>query len=296
MRDASAGRGAQRVLLWVGVTLIAVWTVFPFFWTLWASLMTEKELIEGLTHWIKAPTLDHYRKIFGLAESDSIFGGQTKAVARGFLNSTLVGLPTAIISVAVAALAGYALGRFRFRGKDASLMGLLTTRTLPPIAILIPYFALFSAVGLVGTYYGLILTYLTSTIPLLSWILMGYFATLPIEVERAARMDGCSRLQVLRRVIMPMAAPGIAAAFIIAFLFCWNELLFGIILTGGTPAQTLSPALLALSPLMPGFRTEFVLFAAASVLSTVPPLLLALFFQRYITGLNIVDPVTVATD
>ena len=159
MKDAFARRGAQGVLLGVGVVLIAVWTVFPFFWTLWASLM-----------------------------------------------------------------------------------GLLTTRTLPPIAILIPYFALFSAVGLVGTYYGLILTYLTSTIPLLSWILMGYFATLPIEVERAARMDGCSRLRVLRRVILPMAAPGIAAAFIIAFLFCWNELLFGIILTGGTPAQTLSPA------------------------------------------------------
>jgi multiple sugar transport system permease protein len=296
MKHGSAGGRGQRIALVVAVVLVATWTIFPFFWTVWASLMTEKELIDGLTHWIREPTLEHYGKIMGLVESGSIFGGQTKAVARGFVNSTIVGLPTALVSVAVAALAGYALGRFRFRGKDASLLVLLTTRTLPPIAILIPYFAVFSAVGLVGTYHGLMLTYLTSTIPLLSWILMGYFATLPIEVERAARMDGCGRLKVLWHVILPMAAPGIAAAFIIAFLFCWNELLFGIILTGGTPAQTLSPALLALSPLMPGFRTEFVLFAAASILSTVPPLLLALFFQRYITGLNIVDPVTVATD
>ncbi len=114
---------------------------------------------------------------------------------------------------------------------------------------------------------------------------MGYFATLPSDIERAARIDGCSRLGVLWYVMIPMALPGISAAFIIAFLFCWNELLFGIILTGGSTAQTLSPALQTISQ-------NIVLFAAASTLSIIPPLFLALFFQRFITRLNIVDPIS----
>ena len=164
---------------------------------------------------------------------------------------------------------------------------------LPPVAILIPYFTMFRTVGLVGDPGGLILTYLTGIIPLLSWVLMGYFATLPLEVERAARIDGCSRLKVLWYIIIPMAAPGISAAFIIAFLFAWNELLFGIILVGGTKWQTLSPALLAISPLTAVGYSPIALFSAASTLSILPPLILALIFQRYITRLNIVDPVTV---
>ena len=129
------------------------------------------------------------------------------------------------------------------------LFALLFTRVLPPIAVLIPYYSFFQAVGLIGSPVGLFLTYLTGITPLLAWILMGYFATLPIEVERAARVDGCGRLQVLWHIIVPMAMPGISAAFIIAFLFCWNELLFGIILVGGTGGQTLSPTLLAIGPL-----------------------------------------------
>ena len=118
---------------------------------------------------------------------------------------------------------------------------------LPPIAILIPYYTFFRSLGLIGNQGGLILTYLTGITPLLAWILMGYFATLPADIERAARIDGCSRLGVLRHVMIPMAMPGISACFIIAFLFCWNELLFGIILTGGSNAQTLSPALQTVS-------------------------------------------------
>ena len=120
---------------------------------------------------------------------------------------------------------------------------------------------------------------------------MGYFATLPVEVERAARVDGCSRLQVLWCVIVPMAMPGISAASIIAFLFCWNELPFGIILMGGTGGQTLSPALLAIGPLAASGVYLMVLFAAANKRSVAPPLVLALIFERFLTRLNIVDPI-----
>ena len=277
----------------LSVLFVLLWTVVPFFWMLWASFMTESELTEGIVQTIDDPTLDHYKRIFGHAEEEAIFGGQTKLIGRGFLNSLIVALPTAIIGTAIATLAGYAFGRFQFPAKTGLLFGLLLTRVLPPVAILIPYFTMFRTVGLVGDPGGLILTYLTGIIPLLSWVLMGYFATLPLEVERAARIDGCSRIKVLWYVIIPMAAPGISAAFIIAFLFAWNELLFGIILVGGTQWQTLSPALLAISPLTAVGYSPIALFSAASALSIVPPLILALIFQRYITRLNIVDPVTV---
>ena len=121
---------------------------------------------------------------------------------------------------------------------------------------------------------------------------MGYFATLPVKIERAAQLDGCSWLGVLWHIILPMVAPGISTAIFIAFLFSWNELQFGIVLTGETGAQTLSPVLLAISPLTATGYSGIELFSAASGLSILPPLLLALFFQRYIIRLSIVNPVT----
>ena len=282
-----------KLFVALSVLFVLLWTIVPFFWMLWASFMTDSELSEGIVQRIDEPTLEHYKRIFGHADKEAIFGGQTKLIGQGFLNSLVVALPVAIIGTAIATLAGYAFGRFHFPAKTGLLFGLLLTRVLPPVAILIPYFTMFRTVGLVGDPGGLILTYLTGIIPLLSWVLMGYFATLPLEVERAARIDGCSRLKVLWYVIIPMAAPGISAAFIIAFLFAWNELLFGIILVGGTKWQTLSPALLAISPLTAVGYSPIALFSAASALSIAPPLILALIFQRYITRLNIVDPVTV---
>ena len=282
-----------KLFVALSVLFVLLWTMVPFFWMLWASFMTDSELSEGIVQAIDEPTLEHYKRIFGHADKEAIFGGQTKLIGQGFLNSLIVSLPVAIIGTAIATLAGYAFGRFHFPAKTGLLFGLLLTRVLPPVAILIPYFTMFRTVGLVGDPGGLILTYLTGIIPLLSWVLMGYFATLPLEVERAARIDGCSRLKVLWYVIIPMAAPGISAAFIIAFLFAWNELLFGIILVGGTQWQTLSPALLAISPLTAVGYSPIALFSAASALSIAPPLILALIFQRYITRLNIVDPVTV---
>ena len=286
----------QRLLLWLGVAGILVWTLLPLVWTFWASLMTERQIVGGLVQRIDSPSLESYKAVLGIAEAGAAYSGQAARVSLGFANSAIVSIPVAIIATAIAVLAGYAFGRFRFPAKTALLFTLLMTRMLPPVAILIPYFLLFAALGLVGNPIGLIIIYLTGVVPLLTWLLMGYFANLPVEVERAARIDGCSRLGVLWYIMIPMAAPGITAAFIIAFLFAWNELLFAIVLTGGTTAQTLSPAIIGLSPTTGGFTPGYPMFAAASMISVVPPLVLAAIFQRYITGLNIVDPVTVGQD
>ena len=280
-----SGIARLRVCVIAAGLLVVLWTILPFFWMVWASLMNKPEIVEGIVQTIDAPTFENYARILGIAETDALFGGQTRQIGLGFLNSLIVALPTALAATAIATVAGYAFGRFDFSGRMGLLFALLVTRVLPPIAILIPYYTFFRSLGLIGNQGALILTYLTGITPLLAWILMGYFATLPADIERAARIDGCSRLGVLRHVMIPMAMPGISASFIIAFLFCWNELLFGIILTGGTTAQTLSPALQTVSQ-------NVVLFASASTLSILPPLFLALFFQRFITRLNIVDPIS----
>jgi multiple sugar transport system permease protein len=220
------------------------------------------------------------------------------AVTRGFINSAVVAVLVAAIATASSVAGGYAFGRFRFPFQNTLLFVLLSVRVLPPIAVLIPYFVILSALHLIGTYFSLVVTYVTAVVPLLTWVLTGYFASLPVEIERAARIDGCGRLQALWHVTIPMALPGVVAAFVIAFLAAWNELLFGIVLTGGTAKQTLSPALLAFSPTMPsgGANLGMTLFAAGSVLSTIPPLILALLVQRYITRLNIADPVMLRGD
>jgi multiple sugar transport system permease protein len=285
----------ERAVLWVSIALVIAWTFVPILVMVWASLMPFNALMNGgLFQWPSGMSFANYEAILGIATINEVFGGQPVAVGRGFVNSAIVAIPVAVIGTAMAIIGGYVFGRYRFPFKSTLLFALLSVRLLPPIAVLIPYFVVLSALHLVGTYLGLTVTYLTAVVPLLTWVLMGYFASLPIEIERAARIDGWGRLGALWHVTMPMAMPGIAAAFAIAFLTAWNELLFAVVLTGGTAKQTLSPALLAFSPTMPsgGANLGMTLFAAGSVLSTIPPLILALLVQRYITRLNVADPMT----
>jgi multiple sugar transport system permease protein len=290
---------AERAVLWVGIPLVIAWTFLPIVAMVWASLMPFNALINGgLLQWPSGMGFANYRAVLGIATINQIFGGQPMAVARGFINSAVVAVLVAAIATAISVVGGYAFGRFRFPFQNTLLFVLLSVRVLPPIAVLIPYFVILSALHLIGTYFSLVVTYVTAVVPLLTWVLMGYFASLPVEIERAARIDGCGRLQALWHVTIPMALPGVVAAFVIAFLTAWNELLFGIVLTGGTAKQTLSPALLAFSPTMPsgGANLGMTLFAAGSVLSIIPPLILALLVQRYITRLNIADPVMLRGD
>ena len=289
----------ERAVLWVGIPLVIAWTFLPIVAMVWASLMPFNALINGgLLQWPSGMGFANYRAVLGIATINQIFGGQPMAVARGFINSAVVSVLVAAIATAISVVGGYAFGRFRFPFQNTLLFVLLSVRVLPPIAVLIPYFVILSALHLIGTYFSLVVTYVTAVVPLLTWVLTGYFASLPVEIERAARIDGCGRLQALWHVTIPMALPGVVAAFVIAFLAAWNELLFGIVLTGGTAKQTLSPALLAFSPSMPsgGANLGMTLFAAGSVLSTIPPLILALLVQRYITRLNIADPVMLRGD
>lgn len=286
----------NRVLLYITIIMIAIWTLMPIYWMLNLSLQFERTIYTTPTYLFPpAPTDYWYRLILSLPTRENITmaGGSVgfmtaEHVGRGLKNSIIVAFPTSLITIAVASMAGYAFGRVKFRYKNAYLFMLLASQTLPPISVVLPYFIMFQALKLAGTIHGLIITYLSTTIPLVTWILLGFFAGLPIEVERAARTDGCSRFQALRKVVLPMAAPGIIAGWVFAFITSYNEFMFAWILATGTPAETLPPALTGLF-----FQdTTVPEMSAAVMLSLMPVIVFAMILQKYMTQLRIVDPVT----
>jgi len=257
--------------------------------------MFEAEISSVPFHYIPEEiTWSNYAVILGY-QVETIYGtvgpsGYAPAIIRGLVNSIIVSLPATVLALLISIPVGYAFARYVFPRKNTLLMILLFSRALPPISIVIPYFIFFKTIGLLGSTYGLSLIYLTITVPLSVWILTGFFSTLPIEIEKAARVDGCGRMRALLRVTIPMASSGIAAVGILIFLLCWNEFLFAYILTNGTPAQTLPPVL-------PGMLTTYHVYnnelAAAAVLSIIPPILIGALFGRYIIRLKIVDPLTI---
>jgi multiple sugar transport system permease protein len=282
----------RRVLTYFCAILLAVWTLVPIYWLLNMSFMFQTELLSVPTHlYPHDPNLSNYVRIFG-GSADGPTGepllpvGQAPALKRGLVNSAIAALTVTALTMLVALPVAYALGRLRFRGKTAMLFAIITTRSYPPIAIVIPFAYLYIRWELQGTLRGLMLIYFTLTVPMVVWVLTGFFASLPRTVEAAARVDGNTRFQAFYRVILPMAWPGIAVATAISFMVCWNEFAFAQFLTAGSNAQTFPPILPAMF-FQISMPTEM---AAASIVGIVPPAILAYLFQRRIRSLNLVDP------
>ena len=147
--------------------------------------------------------------------------------------------------MAVTVPAGYALGRLRLRGRSALVGLLLGSRTLPPVSVALPYYFYFTALHLRGTIAGLVIIQMSITIPIVTWVLMGFFSALPRDIEMSARMDGCTRFQAFYRALLPLAAPGIAASAVIAFLFSWNDFFYSWLISSGSPAPTYNTFLTA---------------------------------------------------
>jgi multiple sugar transport system permease protein len=271
------------------------WSLVPILYLLDISLMWPVEIFTVPTHLVPYnPTLNNYLNSVGIPTVNPYTGvmsaaGLAPLIRLGIMNSGMIALIVTIITLAVAAPAGYVLGRYNLPHKNKLLFLLVGSRSLPPVTILVPYYFFFAILGLHGTILGMVIAYLGITLPIVTWILMGFFGTLPVETEKAARVDGMSRTQALIRVVIPMAAPGIGATGIMTFLISWNEYVFAWVLASGTPAQTL-PATIG-SMFMQW--AEINIMAASVMIGMVIPIAIAIFFQRYITQLRIVDPVTV---
>jgi multiple sugar transport system permease protein len=212
--------------------------------------------------------------------TSAIVGGRAaEDMLPGMLNSLIAALGTAAINLVLGTLAGYSLARLRFRGQGALLGVYLGSRMVPGIALIVPLYLTLKNLGMLDHLSALVMTYVTFTLPFTIWLLKNYFQTIPRSLEEAAFMDGCSWLQMLIKVLLPVAMPGLVSAAMFAFMTAWNDYLFAVILTSTTASKTL-PVVVA------GFATDVTtqrtLMATGGVLAIIPPLALAFLFQRLI--------------
>jgi multiple sugar transport system permease protein len=196
-------------------------------------------------------------------------------------NSLIVALAVVVLNLLVAVPAAYAMAKIRFRGRSASIYFMLTTRVIPDIALVVPFFLFIRKLGLLDNVLSLVITYLAITVPFSVFILLGYFESLPDELDKAARVDGCSRLQALVRVFLPLALPSLVAVMLFTFLTSWNEFLLALMFTQ-TPASQTMPIIVA--SFTSDFTISFSFINAAGVLAVVPPVILAIVFERYIVS------------
>jgi ABC-type glycerol-3-phosphate transport system permease component len=202
--------------------------------------------------------------------------------AKYFRNSAVVACSTVVFTLLLAIPAAYGFARYRFRGRRLLLMGLLLLYLIPPIVLLVPLLIIFKSLGLINTYRGLILAEASSTIPFAVWLLVGFFAALPRELEEAAMVDGCSPLGALMRVILPLSTPGIVAAGLFIFIVAWNDFLYAFLFASGEGVKTL-PVVMRMF-----VRGESGVFwgtvMASAALTTLPVAAVFLFFQKYLIG------------
>ena len=206
--------------------------------------------------------------------------GEALSLIPALRNSFIVSIAVMLINVIFSTLAAYTYARLRFRGRDITYAFILTSRLIPAISVAIPIFVLIDRLGLLDTRSALILVYVAFTLPFTMWFLMKYFGFFPPEIEEAAMIDGSSRLGTLTRIVVPMAAPGLAAAAAFAFMGSYSEFLFGLFLTRTMASKTVPVVLVATAI---NHDVSFALSFAALVLSIIPPVLFALVFRSYIT-------------
>lgn len=259
------------LIAYILLVLISLWTIFPFYWQVVTSLRSDADTYaKEIALLPTSITLEHYVSVFTAKTSQ--FGIQIR-------NSLMVAVGTTIVATIVAALAAYSLTRLRYFGR-AGLARLLVYAYLAPGTVLfIPLFVMMSNIGLRDNLFGLGLTYLTFSVPFATWMLIGYFKSLPIELEEAAMVDGASRLTVLFRIVLPLSAPAMVVVAVFSFTGAWNEFLYALVLISSKDKLT-APVGLSSYQVADVFYWGQMM-AAATVMS-LPPLLLYLVGQRWV--------------
>lgn len=267
----------REFMLYVAVFLLVVAVLSPYLWLFISSISTKSDLTKiPLSFFPPRPNFESYIRLFAGGAGATDAASQFKQAA---LNSLIVALLVTFVSVFVGSLAAYCLVRFRFRGRGLVSFSVIAPQLLPPIALVIPLYLIIRKLGLLDTRTALIMTYTSFILPLVIWLMNGHFRSVPLEVEEAARIDGCSRIGALFRVVLPLVSPGIAATFIFAFIIAWNEFFYALIFSSTLSSKTLSVLVEEFSS---KFGEDYVLMGAAGVLASLPPVVLALVFQKYI--------------
>jgi ABC-type glycerol-3-phosphate transport system permease component len=260
-------RLGQRAWQTVVVLFMLLWALGPIAWMVLTSLKMDNIVAAMPPVWVFVPTFDHYTALFSSSDFQ-----------RYLVNTLIVASITSVLATVFGFLSAYSFTRFRYRGSMFLPMFYLVVRMVPRISLVLPFYVILTQIGMLNTRSALILSYTTFALPFGIWMMIGFLKELPVDLEEAAMVDGCNRWQVLSKVVIPLAAPGIATTAIFAFLLGWNEFLFSLILSG--PESRTLPVMVA------GFETDRGIrwgeLSAAAVSIMLPVVLVALFLQRHI--------------
>ncbi|MBA7697831.1 Inner membrane ABC transporter permease protein YcjP [subsurface metagenome] len=256
-----------KAIVWIFLIMVTVYCLFPFIWMLSTSLKTEAEAFRIPPTWIPLePTGASYIGIW-----------VRKNFGTYFFNSTVISLATALLSTFFGALAGYGFSRFLFKGRRFLIGFFLATQMLPGVLLVGPYFKILSKVGLYDTRTGLIIAFLTICLPFSTWMMKGFIDKVPVELDQSAMVDGCSRMGIFFKIILPIVAPGMVATILFAFLLAWGDLLWALCLTSSEPMITVT---LGIARTVGEFRIIWPMLMAGSLVGGMPAIILYVFLQR----------------
>ena len=271
----------KLLLVYLGMVLLGIYILAPVAWIVMMSFKSKIDVISVPPKFIFAPTLDNYLALFGVGKVGLLTGSTFLSF---FKNSMILALGSVLLSMVLGMPAAYAFARLRFKAKEPLAFTYLSFRFVPEITIILPLYVLYQKLNLYNTYTGLILVYQLISLPFIIWMMRSYFEEIPVAIEQAARTDGYSWARTFFRMVLPLAAPGVAASLVLAFIFCWNNFIFGLML-GGTNTQPVTVGLLSF---MGTNEVQWGLMAAATVIAIVPEMILALSVQRYmVRGLTL---------
>lgn len=266
----------NRVGIIIGCALILVWCLLPVAWIISLSFKSQEAITNGSPGFFPASGSGAGWQNYSDVLQDDQF-------RRAIFNSIGISLISTLLSVIIATLAAYAIARLEFRGKRFVLTTALVIAMFPVVSLVSPLFDMWRTFGIYDTWLGLILPYMSFTLPLAIWTLSAFFREIPWEMEQAAQVDGATSWQAFRKVIVPLAAPGVFTAAILTFFFAWNDFVFGISLTSTENARPI-PAALSFFVGADPFNRPASLLAAGAVVATIPIIVIVLFFQRKIVA------------
>ena len=277
MRQPRPGTAAKipLVIRYAVLAIFVVGALFPLYWVFVSSIKPNADVFKLPPVWSFSPSLANYRQILGMTNSSA---GGTDFV-RYAVNSTVIAVGTAIPSLLLGTLAAYGITRCRVRWGTKYLTAVLVGRLVPPAALLVPLFVLFSTFHLIDTQLAVIITLMCFGLPFVIWMMSGFFAELPPELDEAALVDGCSRLGALFRVILPISAAGLVVTGLFVFLGGWNEFLIPLVLT----ENNAQPIAVAIQSYVAGFNVQWGPLFAASALAFLPVIIVGALSQRYLT-------------
>ena len=278
-RERSLKARAPALAAWLLRGLLALYVLVPFHFLFLVSIQTRAESLSVPPDWFPGLDFSNYAAVLSRIFSDAPATTGADLIWPGIRNSAMVAIVVAAVNLTTGATAGYAFARLRFPGRRVIPLAMLGSQMVPSFVLIIPYYVVLRNFGLTNSRWGVVIALLSITLPFTVWLMRAYFENIPAELDRAARIDGCTRSAAFLRVILPLARPGLISIGLFAFMIAWNDFLFSIILVSNQEQILVQPAIAGLYNVR---EQSFGIMAAGSLLAALPTMVLALITQRYL--------------